>query len=155
VTDIETSVQAAEALRPIAGNFAFFLFALGIVGTGLLAVPILAGSSAYAVGEACKWPVGLSRKPKRATAFYSTLTLATLIGMGITLTSIDPIKALYWSAVVNGVIAIPVMIVMMLMSGRSKIMGKFTIGGWLRSLGWLSTLTMALCVGAMVIGWLV
>jgi NRAMP (natural resistance-associated macrophage protein)-like metal ion transporter len=154
VTDIESSVQAAEALRPIAGYFAFFLFALGIIGTGLLAVPILAGSAAYAVGEACKWPVGLSRKPKRATAFYSTLTLATVVGMGITLTPIDPIKALYWSAVINGVIAIPVMTVMMLMSAHSRIMGKFTIGGWLRSLGWLSTLAMALCVGAMVIGWL-
>jgi Mn2+/Fe2+ NRAMP family transporter len=154
VTDIESSVQAAEALRPIAGNFAFFLFALGIIGTGLLAVPILAGSSAYAVGEACKWPVGLSRKPKRATAFYSTLTLATVFGMGITLTPIDPLKALYWSAVINGIIAIPVMTVMMLMSAHSRIMGKFTIGGWLRYLGWLSTIAMALCVGAMVIGWL-
>ncbi|HEY6995047.1 MAG TPA: divalent metal cation transporter, partial [Xanthobacteraceae bacterium] len=107
ITRVETSAQAAEALRPIAGDFAFVLFALGIVATGLLAIPVLAGSAAYAIGEACKWPVGLSRKPKDATAFYATLTTATALGMALTLTPLDPIQALYWTAVVNGVVAVP------------------------------------------------
>jgi NRAMP (natural resistance-associated macrophage protein)-like metal ion transporter len=155
ITSIETSAQAADALRPIAGNFAFIVFALGIVGTGLLAVPILAGSAAYAVGEAWKRPIGLSRKPKQATAFYSTLTVATILGMGITLMPLDPIKALYWSAVLNGVVAVPVMTVMMLMTAQRKVMGQFTIGGWLRWLGWASTLAMAGCVFGMVVGWFI
>jgi NRAMP (natural resistance-associated macrophage protein)-like metal ion transporter len=153
ITNIETSAQAAEALRPIAGDFAFIVFALGIIGTGLLAVPVLAGSAAYAVGEACKWPVGLARKPKQATAFYATLTAATVLGMGIVWTPLDPIKALYWSAVVNGVVAVPVMTVMMLMTARQKVMGEFTIEGWLRWLGWAATAAMALCVVGMAVGW--
>ena len=151
VTTIETSTQAAEALRPIAGDFAFLVFALGIIGTGLLAVPVLAGSAAYAVGEACKWPVGLSRKPSKAAAFYGTLAASTVLGMVITLTPLDPIKALYWSAVINGVVAVPVMTVMMLMTARHKIMGKFVVVGWLRWLGWASTGAMAACVAGMVI----
>jgi Mn2+/Fe2+ NRAMP family transporter len=153
ITNIETSTQAAEALRPIAGNFAFVVFALGIIGTGLLAVPVLAGSAAYAVGEACKWPVGLSRKPSKAAAFYGTLAASTILGMVITLTPLDPIKALYWSAVINGLVAVPVMTVMMLMAARRKVMGKFIVVGWLRWLGWASTLAMAACVVGMVIGW--
>jgi NRAMP (natural resistance-associated macrophage protein)-like metal ion transporter len=153
IIDIETSAQAAEALRPIAGDFAFIVFALGIIGTGLLAVPVLAGSAAYAIGEACKWPVGLARKPGRATAFYMTLAAATILGMGIVWTPIDPIKALYWSAVINGIVAVPVMTVMMLMTGQRKVMGKFIVGGWLRWLGWASTLAMAACVLGMVVGW--
>jgi NRAMP (natural resistance-associated macrophage protein)-like metal ion transporter len=151
ITHIETSVQAAEALRPIAGDFAFFVFALGIIGTGLVAVPILAGSAACAIGEACKWPIGLARMPKHAKAFYSTLTAATVVGMGITLTPIDPIKALYWTAVINGVVAVPVMSVMMLMIAQRKVMGKFTIHGWIRWLGWASTLAMAACVIGMIV----
>jgi NRAMP (natural resistance-associated macrophage protein)-like metal ion transporter len=154
VTSIETSAQAAEALKPIAGEFAFVLFAVGIIGTGLLAVPVLAGSAAYAVGEACKWPTGLSRKPKQAAAFYSTLAAATALGMAITLTALNPIKALYWSAVINGIIAVPVMLVMMLMTSQTRVMGKFTIKGGLRWLGWLSTLAMAACVAGMVLSWL-
>jgi NRAMP (natural resistance-associated macrophage protein)-like metal ion transporter len=154
ITNIETSAQAAEALRPVAGNFAFIVFALGIVGTGLLAIPILAGSAAYAVGEACKWPVGLSRQPKEAVAFYSTLAASTTLGTAITLSPVDPIKALYWSAVINGVVAVPVMTVMMLMIGQSRVMGKFTIRGWLRFLGWTATLVMAACVLGMLAGWI-
>jgi Mn2+/Fe2+ NRAMP family transporter len=154
ISRVESSAQAAEALRPIAGDFAFALFALGIVATGLLAIPVLAGSAAYAIGEACKWPVGLSRKPKDAIAFYSTLTAAALLGMAITLTPLDPIQALYWSAVINGIIAAPVMMVMMLMTAQPRVMGSFTITGWLRWLGWMSTLVMAGCVGAMIVGWL-
>ena len=110
VTDVETSAQAAEALRPIAGAFAETIFALGIVGTGLLAVPVLAGSAAYAIGEARKWPVGLARQPMEAKAFYATVALATLVGMILNFTPMNPIKALYWSAVINGVVAVPVMV---------------------------------------------
>jgi Mn2+/Fe2+ NRAMP family transporter len=155
ITNIETSAQAAKALQPIAGDFAFAVFALGIVGTGLLAVPILAGSAAYAIGEARRWPVGLSREPREAVAFYSTLTAATGLGVAITLGPIDPIKALYWTAVINGVIAVPVMTVMMLMTAQSRIMGRFVIKGWLRWFGWSSTLAMGACATAMIVGWFV
>ncbi len=153
-TQIETSTQAAEALRPIAGDFAFALFALGIVGTGLLAVPILAGSAAYGIGEAQRWPVGLARKPKEAAAFYSTLAAATAVGVAITFSPIDPIKALYWTAVINGIVAVPLMIVMMLMTANPNVMGQFTIRGWLRGLGWLSTAAMFATVIGMVLGWI-
>lgn len=155
ITSVESSAQAAEALRPIAGEFAFVIFALGIVGTGLLAVPVLAGSAAYAIGEACKWPIGLSRKPRDAAAFYSTLAGSTLLGMTITLTPIDPIKALYWTAVINGLVAVPVMFVMMIMTAQPRVMGKFTIKGWLRWLGWAATLAMAACALGMIARWIV
>jgi Mn2+/Fe2+ NRAMP family transporter len=151
VTNIETSSQAAEALRPVAGPFAFILFALGIIGTGMLAVPVLAGSAAYAVGEARKWPVGLARKPKQARAFYVTITLATLIGAFINFSTINPVKALYWSAVINGVVAVPVMIIMMHMTDNAKIMGKYPVHDGLRLVGWLSTVIMAVAAGAMMI----
>jgi Mn2+/Fe2+ NRAMP family transporter len=153
ITSIETSAQAAEALRPVAGSFAFALFTIGIIGTGLLAVPVLAGSAAYAVGEACRWPIGLARQPREAAAFYLTLTAATVLGVAISLSPIDPIKALYWTAVINGVVAVPVMTTMMLMTAQTRIMGKFTVKGGLRWLGWASTLAMAACVLGMVIGW--
>jgi Mn2+/Fe2+ NRAMP family transporter len=153
VTNVETSAQAAEALKPVAGEFAFVLFGLGIVGTGLLAIPVLASSAAYAIGEACKWPIGLSRQPGKAVGFYATLTAAAVLGVAITLSPINPIKALYWTAVINGVVAVPVMTVMMLMTAQPRIMGKFTISGWLRALGWASTLAMAACVIGMVAGW--
>jgi NRAMP (natural resistance-associated macrophage protein)-like metal ion transporter len=143
ITDIETSSQAAEALKPIAGAFAFTVFTLGIVGTGLLAVPVLAGSAAYALGEARKWPIGLARQPKEAISFYVTIALATMTGTLINFSPIDPIRALYWSAVINGVVAVPVMIVMMLMAADSKIMGKFSITGPLRFLGWTATIVVA------------
>ena len=151
ITDVETSAQAAEALRPIAGEFASLVFALGIVGTGLLAVPILAGSAAYAVGEALKWPVGLARKPKHARAFYSVLVIATVLGVLMNFSPINPIKALYWTAVINGVVAVPVMIVMMLMTAQSRVMGQFTIAGWLRWLGWATTAAMTACVIGMLV----
>jgi NRAMP (natural resistance-associated macrophage protein)-like metal ion transporter len=153
ITSVETSAQAAEALKPIAGEFAFIVFALGIVATGLLAIPILAGSAAYAIGEACRWPIGLSRRPHKAAGFYSTVTAAAILGVAITLSPIDPIKALYWTAVINGVVAVPVMTVMMLMTAQPRIMGKFVISGWLRWLGWASTLAMAACVIGMIISW--
>ncbi|GKQ53398.1 NRAMP family divalent metal transporter [Bradyrhizobium sp. Ce-3] len=148
-TDIQTSAQAAEALRPIAGPFAEVIFALGIVGTGLLAIPVLAGATAYAVSEGRQWPVGLTRKPKEAIAFYSVLALSGGIGIALNFTPIDPISALYWSAVVNGVLAVPVMVLLMFMARRRDVMDRFVIGGWLYWLGWLSTGAMALSVIAM------
>jgi Mn2+/Fe2+ NRAMP family transporter len=153
VTDIQTSAQAAEALRPIAGNFAFVLFAAGIVGTGLLAVPILAGSAAYAVAEACRWPIGLGRTLPRAKGFYAILSIATLLGVSINFTPIDPIKALFWSAVINGVIAVPIMAVMMLMAARPDVMSVFTVKRRLKVLGWLATCVMAGSVIAMFATW--
>jgi Mn2+/Fe2+ NRAMP family transporter len=125
------------------------LFALGIVGTGLLGVPVLAGSAAYALGEARGWPVGLARAPKDARAFYTSLAVATMIGVGADLTPIDPIQALYWSAVINGVSAVPIMVVLMLIASRPGVMGEFVVRGWLRWLGWLATGTMAACVAGM------
>jgi NRAMP (natural resistance-associated macrophage protein)-like metal ion transporter len=146
VTDIQSSSQAAEALRPVAGAFAFTLFALGIIGTGLLAVPVLAGSAAYALGEARKWPTGLARKPRQAKAFYLALAGATLVGILINFSPIDPIRALYWSAVINGIVAVPVMAIMMRMATNAKVMGKFTISPTMRMIGWVATLVMALAV---------
>jgi Mn2+/Fe2+ NRAMP family transporter len=150
-TDIQSSAQAAEALRPIAGDFAFVVFALGIVGTGLLAVPVLAGSAAYALGEARKWPVGFSRRWQEAKAFYGTVALATLVGMIMNFTAINPIKALYWSAVINGIVAVPVMLMLMLITARKDIMGRFVVTGWLRGVGCVATGLMALAVIAMLI----
>jgi Mn2+/Fe2+ NRAMP family transporter len=143
VTDIDTSGQAAEALKPVAGALAFTIFTLGIVGTGLLAVPVLAGSAAYAVGEARQWPTGLARRPKEAVAFYATIALATTVGVLINFSPINPIRALFWSAVINGVTAVPVMTIMMLMVANSKIMGKFTISRPLKIIGWTATIVMA------------
>ena len=149
VTDVATSSQAAEALRPVAGPFAFTLFALGIIGTGLLAVPVLAGSAAYAIGEARKWPVGLGRKPAKAKAFYSTLAIATMLGVALNFSPVNPIKALYWSAVINGVVAVPIMISMMHMTGNPKIMGRFSIHDGLRWIGWIATAVMGVAAVAM------
>jgi NRAMP (natural resistance-associated macrophage protein)-like metal ion transporter len=154
-TDIETSAQAAEALKPIAGAFAEVIFALGIVGTGLLAIPVLAGATAYAVGEGRKWPVGLARKPKRAVAFYAVLALSAGIGIALNFTPINPISALYWSAVINGVLAVPVMVLLMLMARRKDVMGRVVIRGPLYWLGWLSTAVMLLSVLAMGVGFFV
>ncbi|MFC7697300.1 Nramp family divalent metal transporter [Bradyrhizobium sp. GCM10028915] len=149
-TDIESSAQAAEALKPIAGPFAELIFAFGIIGTGLLAIPVLAGSTAYAIGEGRRWKVGLSRKPKEAIAFYSVLALSGLCGIGLNFTPIDPIKALYWSAVVNGVLAAPVMVLLMVLVRRPKVMGKLVVTGPLYWLGWAATGAMALCIVGMV-----
>jgi NRAMP (natural resistance-associated macrophage protein)-like metal ion transporter len=154
-TDIETSAQAAEALRPVAGAFAEIIFALGIVGTGLLAIPVLAGSTAYAVGEGRRWRVGLDRKPREAVAFYSVLALSAAIGIALNFTSINPITALYYSAVINGVLAVPVMVLLMIMSRRKDVMDQFVIRGPLFWLGWFSTGAMALSVVAMIVGFFI
>jgi Mn2+/Fe2+ NRAMP family transporter len=137
----------------LAGDFAFAIFSAGIVGTGLLAVPVLAGSAAYAVAEAFRWPIGLGRTLPRAKGFYAILTIATLLGMTLNFTAIDPIKALFWCAVINGVISVPIMVVMMLMAARQDIMGQFVITRRLRFLGWLATAVMALAVLAMAVTW--
>ncbi|MFK4507020.1 Nramp family divalent metal transporter [Bradyrhizobium daqingense] len=145
-TDIESSAQAAEALRPVAGALAELIFALGIIGTGLLAIPVLAGSTAYAIGEGRKWPVGLSRKPKEAVAFYGVLALSVALGVGLNFTALDPIKALYWSAVINGILAAPIMTVMMLLVRRQSVMGDLVISGPVYCLGWVATAAMFMCI---------
>jgi Mn2+/Fe2+ NRAMP family transporter len=151
VTDIQSSSQAAQALKPIAGAFAEIIFALGIIGTGLLAIPVLAGSTAYAIGEGRKWPVGLSRKPKEAVAFYSVLALSVGLGVVLNFTPLDPIKALYWSAVINGILAAPVMVMLMLLVRNRKVMGDLVVRGWLYALGWASTVAMAFCIVGMFV----
>ena len=151
VTNIQTSAQAAEALRPIAGQYAFLMFSLGIIGTGLLAVPVLAGSAAYAVAGAFQWKNGLEIKPLMGKRFYGIIAASTIIGVGLGFTNIDPIKALFWSAVVNSVISVPIMVVMMRMAVNTKIMGQFVIKRKLQIVGWAATAVMALAVGAMFV----
>ena len=153
VNNIQTSAEAAEALRPLAGDFAFLLFSLGIVGTGLLAVPILAGSAAYAVTESFRWKSGLDLKLGEAREFYGIIGLATIGGVVLDFMPIDPIKALFWSAVINGVIAVPIMAVMMIIAAKPRIMGRFVITGKLRALGWSATAIMALAVAGIVVTW--
>src|ERR1700761_820286 len=140
--DIQSSADAAEALRPIAGRFAFWLFAAGIIGTGLLALPVLAGATAYAVAGALHRPYGLEHNPTKAKTFYGVLVVAMIIGAALNLTPIDPIKALYWSAVVNGVAAVPVMVLMLLLSHNKDAMGDYQVKGWVRWLSWLATAIM-------------
>ena len=144
VTDIQTSSQAAEALRPIAGAFTFALFAAGIIATGMLAVPVLAGSAAYGVSEVFGWREGLDRRPREAKAFYAAIAVATLAGVSLNFTSLDPVKALYWSAVVNGVLAAPLMAVMMVIAMNPRMMGRLTLPRPMLVVGWLATLVMAL-----------
>ncbi len=151
VTHISSAAQAASALRPIAGNFAFALFAIGIIATGLLAVPILAGSAAYAVSETFGWTEGLNRKPREAKAFYAVIALATGGGMALNLLDIDPMQALYWAAVVNGLLAPPLMVVTMLIAGNKKVMGRLTISPLLTVGGWLSTAVMAVVAGVFLL----
>jgi len=153
ITDVQTSEQAAQALRPIAGEFAYVIFALGILGTGLLAVPVLAGSAAYALAEAMQWNSGLDRQPLDAKRFYATIVGGTLIGIGINFVHIDPIKALFWTAVINGVVAVPLMIMMMVMTMQPKVMGRFTLPRPLWAVGWLSTAVMTVTVIAMFVTW--
>ena len=153
VTNIQTSAQAAEALRPIAGVFTFALFAVGIIGIGLLAVPVLAGSGAYALGEALGWTTGLDRKPLDAKAFYGTIAVSTLIGILINFVGLDPIKALFWSAVINGVVAAPLMAIIMLIAMRRDVMGAFVLPPALWAVGWLCTAAMTVAVALMFATW--
>ncbi len=142
ITTIQSSSQAAEALRPIAGRLTFVVFSAGIIGTGLLAVPVLAGSGAYALSEAFRWREGLDRRLLQAKSFYATIAVSTMAGVGLNFTSLDPVRALYWSAVVNGVLAAPVMAVIMLVAGNGRIMGRLKLKPPMLIGGWLATLIM-------------
>jgi Mn2+/Fe2+ NRAMP family transporter len=153
IIDIQTSSQAAETLRPIAGSFTFAVFAAGIIGTGMLAVPVLAGSAAYALGETLDGPIGLARQPLDAKAFYGTIAAASIVGIFINFIHLDPIKALFWSAVLDGVVAVPLMVVMMIMTMRPNVMGAFTLPLPLWIMGWLSTAVMAVTVTIMFLTW--
>jgi NRAMP (natural resistance-associated macrophage protein)-like metal ion transporter len=151
ITDITTSAEAAKALRPIAGNLAFLLFSLGIIGTGLLALPVLAGSAAYAIGELFGWRIGLEQRPRNAQAFYGTIALGFGLGLLMLFLPIDPIKALFWSAVLNGVIAVPLMVAMMIVVTNRAHLGPFVAPRTQMILGWLATATMAAAALAMVV----
>ena len=153
ITNIDTSAQAAEALRPIAGPFTFFVFAAGIICIGLLAIPVLAGSSAYALGEALGWTTGLAREPMDAKAFYGAIAAATLIGIAFNFVGVDPMKALFWCAVLNGVVAVPLMVVMMIMAMQPKVMGRFVLPWPLQAMGWLCTAVMTVAVAIMFATW--
>jgi NRAMP (natural resistance-associated macrophage protein)-like metal ion transporter len=151
ITSIDTAEQAAAALKPFAGPFASLLFTLGIVGTGLLAIPVLAGSAAYALGETFRWRVGLEYKPNQARNFYFVLALAIVTGSLLNMLHMNPIKALYWSAVLNGVVSVPVMIVMMRMASNHKVMGRFQLPPYLKAMGWIATALMSLTVLGMFV----
>jgi NRAMP (natural resistance-associated macrophage protein)-like metal ion transporter len=150
VTNINSAADAAQALKPIAGRFAFGLFAIGIIGTGLLAIPVLAGSAGYAVAEAAGWKSGLDNMPWQARGFYAVIGAAVILGLGIDWSPIDPIKALYWSAVLNGVIAVPMMAALMVVASSRRKMGRFRAGLVLGGLGWLSTAIMAAATITMI-----
>ena len=149
LTDIQTSAQAAEALRPLGGPLTFLLFSLGIVGTGMLAIPILAGSAAYAVTESFDWKTGLDMRLHEAKEFYGIIAFATVGGVVLNFTGLDPIKALLWSADINCVIAVPIMAVMLKLGSDQNVMGSFAIGSRLRNLGWAATALMGVTAGAM------
>ncbi|MFN3370951.1 MAG: NRAMP family divalent metal transporter [Sphingomonadaceae bacterium] len=150
ITDITTSAEAAEALRPIAGPFAFLLFSAGIIGTGLLAIPVLAGSAAYAIAEVRGWPAGLERAPRQAIAFYAVIAAGMLLGLLIVFLPIDPIRALVWSAVINGIIAVPLMAAILLVGASRRLLGPWVVPRWQLALGWLATGLMALAALALL-----
>lgn len=150
ITNVETAAQAAEALKPFAGPYASLLFTLGIIGTGLLAVPVLAGSASYAVAETLKWKGGLSLKFKQAHGFYGVITIATLGGLLINFTHIPAFKVLYYSAMLNGLLAPPLMILILLIGNNKKIMGKNANGKASNIFGWIITAVMGLCGLAML-----
>ena len=149
VTNINSAAEAAEALRPLAGNFTFLLFALGIIGTGMLAIPVLAGSAAYGVSEAFGWRATLEARAPEAVGFYTIIAAATVIGFGLGFTGITAIHMLVWSAVLNGIVAVPIMAMMMVIVSNSKLMGRFRAKSWLIALGWIGTALMGLAVMAL------
>jgi Mn2+/Fe2+ NRAMP family transporter len=153
VKNIATAAQAATALRPIAGKFAFSLFSLGIIGTGLLAVPVLAGSAAYGVAEAMHWQFGMERKFSEAGKFYGIIAAAVLIGLTMNFIGVDPIQALFWTAVINGVVAVPLIVVIMLMASRQRVMRQFVIPNYLKWGGWITAAFMTASVIAMFALW--
>jgi Mn2+/Fe2+ NRAMP family transporter len=151
VTDIETAAQAASALRPIAGHFAFLLFSLGILGVGLIGVPVLAGSGAYALSEALGWRWGLERKVADARGFYAIIAVSVLLALLIQYSPISPMKALFWSAIINGVVAVPLMVVVIVLASKRSVMGQFIVGPTLRVLGWVATALMGAAAVCMLI----
>ena len=153
VKDIQTSSQAAEALRPIAGEFAFVDLRPRHHRHGLLAVPVLAGSAAYAIGEAFGWRVGLSQRPGARKAFYAAIAAGDLVGAALNFTPLDPIKALFWSAVINGVAAVPIMVMIMILGSRREVMRQFALGPVLKTFGWLATAVMAAAAVGMFATW--
>jgi Mn2+/Fe2+ NRAMP family transporter len=150
ITTIQTAAQAADALRPLAGELTFTLFSAGIIGTGLLAVPVLAGSAAYAVAETFDIPGSLELPANRAIGFYAIVAAATLAGGSLAATNIDPIAILFWTAVINGIVAVPIMIAMMMVVRRAKGAGSFILPQWLKLLGWTGSVLMAAAVGLLV-----
>ena len=154
ITKLDSAAQAAEALRPIAGDLTFLLFAAGIIGTGLLAVPVLAGSAAYGVAEAFGLKGSLELPANRAIGFYAIVGAATLGGVALASTEISPITMLFWSAVINGVVAVPIMIAMMLVVSGDKAAKLFALPVWLKMLGWLAAAVMGVAVAAMAWSWL-
>ena len=154
INDIETAEQAALALRPLAGDFAFAFFALGIIGTGLLAVPVLGGSAAYAVSETFGWRIGLSRKLREARVFYAILAAASVIGLGVHFSPIDPMKALFWSAVINGFVAVPLIALVMRVASNPAVMKDLRVPIWLRLLGWAAFGVMAVLAGLSLVTWI-
>jgi len=153
ITEITTSAQAAKALEPLAGPFAFALFVCGIVGTGLLAIPVLAASACYGVGEARRWKTSLEQKPTQAIRFYAAIAVATLIGLSLNFMHIDPVKALFWAAMLNGVVAAPLMAVIMVMASSRKVMGKLVIPRYLKAMGWVATAVMLCACFGLVWTW--
>ena len=144
ITDIQTAAQAASALRPLAGDFAFILFAMGILGVGLIGVPVLAGSAAYALAEAMNWKSGLERKATDARGFYGVIAVSVLTALIIQYSPISPMKALFWSAVINGIVAVPLMVVIILLASKKSVMGPFTSSWPILALGWIATTVMGL-----------
>jgi Mn2+/Fe2+ NRAMP family transporter len=151
VTNIETAAQAASALRPLAGEFAFLLFAVGIIGVGLLAVPVLAGSGAYALADTMGWPSGLGRKWSEARGFYGVISLSVLAALVLQYSPIDPMKGLFWSAVINGVVAVPLMVVIIVLVSKKSVMGAFTASRTLVILGWIATAVMGAAAVRMIV----
>jgi NRAMP (natural resistance-associated macrophage protein)-like metal ion transporter len=151
ITEVSTCAQAAAALSPIAGRFASALFVCGIVGTGLLAVPVLASSAAYGIGEGCQWHVSLERRPLQAVGFYSVIGVAIATGLLLNFLRIDPVKALFWAAILNGLVAAPLMAVIMMMASNRRVMGRFVIPPYLKWVGWCATGVMVcVCIGVLL-----
>jgi len=149
-TDVGTAADAARALEPLAGRWAFFLFSAGIIGTGLLAIPVLAGSAAYGIGEALKWDVSLEKKPGDAKKFYGAIIACTLLGVLLNFSSLSPMKALFWAAVLNGIAAVPLMIVIMIVASNKKTMGQFVLSPYLKVVGWVAAALMTVVCGALI-----
>jgi len=153
ILDVDSAAQAAKALEPVAGRWSFVLFALGIIGTGMLAIPTLAGSTAYAVAETFKWPRGLNKHLFQASGFYAIIALGTVLGVLLNAFEFNPMTALYWSAVINGIVAVPLMVIIMLLSSSRTVMGRFIASTKLKWGGWLATVVMAIAALAMIGSW--